>query len=121
MVIHILLSPVSYQLLREAHHRQLWQIPRCAAPRLARVAYPAERPLANVEHAFRSLKTGRKSLTRRWLSGAQLATLLADLATIVRSTCRAPNAGPDAPTFKIVTTLNAQQQRALDLIWDIHV
>jgi len=49
------------------------------------------------------------------------ATLLADLATIVRSTCRAPNAGPDAPTFKIVTTLNAQQQRALDLIWDIHV
>ena len=38
-----------------------------------------------------------------------------------RSTCRAPNAGPDAPTFKIVTTPNAQQQRALDLIQDIHV
>ena len=45
----------------------------------------------------------------------------ADLATIVRSTCSAPNAVPDAPTFKIVTTLNAQQQRALDLIQEIHV
>ena len=49
------------------------------------------------------------------------STLLGDLATIVRSTCRAPNTGPDAPTFNIVTTLNAQQQRALDLIQGIQV
>ena len=49
------------------------------------------------------------------------ATLLADLATIVRNTCRLSDAGADAPTFNIVTTLNPQQQRALDLIQKIRM
>ena len=44
------------------------------------------------------------------------STLLAELATLVRNTCRTPNAGPDAPTFEIVTTPNAKQQRAFDLL-----
>lgn len=44
------------------------------------------------------------------------ATLLAELATIVRNTCRTPNAGPAAPTFEVITTANPQQKRALDLI-----
>ena len=44
------------------------------------------------------------------------ATLLADLATIVRNTCRSPKAGPDAPTFEVLTTPNARQQQALELI-----
>jgi len=47
------------------------------------------------------------------------ATLMAELATIVRNTCRTPNAGPDAPTFEVLTTLNAKQQRALDLLQQI--
>ena len=49
------------------------------------------------------------------------ATLLAELATIVRNTCRTPNAGPDASTFAIVTTPNAKQQRALELIQQLHL
>ena len=49
------------------------------------------------------------------------ATLLAELATIVRNTCRTPNAGPDAPMFAIVTTSNAKQQRALELIQQIRL
>ena len=44
------------------------------------------------------------------------ATLLAELATIVRNTCRTPSAGLDALTFDIVTTANAKQLHALDLI-----
>ena len=44
------------------------------------------------------------------------ATLLADLATIVRNTCRGPSAGPDAPTFQLVTTASPTQQRAFDLL-----
>ena len=44
------------------------------------------------------------------------ATLMADLATIVRNTCRAPNAGPDAPTFEVLTTPNVTQQRMLELL-----
>ncbi len=49
------------------------------------------------------------------------ATLLGELATIVRNTCRTPNAGPDAPTFEIVTTPNATQTRALELIQHIRL
>ena len=44
---------------------------------------------------------------------------LAELATIVRNTCRPLGAGTDAPTFDIITTLNAKQRHALDLIQQI--
>ena len=49
------------------------------------------------------------------------ATLLEELATIVRNTCRTPNVGPDAPTFELVTTPNAKQERALELIQQIRL
>ena len=44
------------------------------------------------------------------------STLMADLATIVRNTCRTPLAGIEAPTFEVITTPNAKQQRALELL-----
>jgi len=44
---------------------------------------------------------------------------MAELATVVRNTCRTPSAGPEAPTFDVVTTANATQRRALDLIRQI--
>jgi hypothetical protein len=47
------------------------------------------------------------------------STLLAELATIVRNTCRTPHAGPDAPTFELTTTPNEKQKRALNLIEQI--
>ena len=49
------------------------------------------------------------------------STLLSELAGIVRNTCRAPNASPDAPTFEIVTTPTATQQRAFDLLKQIQM
>jgi hypothetical protein len=49
------------------------------------------------------------------------ASLLDDLGTIVRNTCCAPNAGPDAPTFEVLTTPNAKQQRALELLQQIRL
>jgi hypothetical protein len=49
------------------------------------------------------------------------STLLAELATIVRNTCRTPNAGPDTPTFEVITTPTANQQRALDMIQKIRL
>jgi hypothetical protein len=47
--------------------------------------------------------------------------LLGELATIVRNTCRTPGAGADAPTFNIVTTPNAKQKHALELLQQITV
>ena len=49
------------------------------------------------------------------------STLMAELATIVRNTCRAPQAGPEAPTFEVLTTPNAKQQRALELLQQIRL
>ena len=49
------------------------------------------------------------------------ATLLGELATIVRNTCRTPNAGPAAPTFEVLTTPNVKQMRALELIRQIRL
>ena len=48
-------------------------------------------------------------------------TLMADLATIVRNTCRAPLSGENAPTFEIITSPNSKQQRAIELIRQIRV
>ena len=49
------------------------------------------------------------------------STLLAELATIVRNTCRTPHAGPEVPTFEVLTTPNSKQQRALELIQKIQL
>jgi transposase len=47
------------------------------------------------------------------------STLMAELGTIVRNTCSTPSAGATAPTFDIVTTPNATQRHAMDLIKQI--
>jgi hypothetical protein len=47
------------------------------------------------------------------------ATLMAELATIVRNTCRTPQAAPNAPTFEVITSPNTKQQRALELLRQI--
>jgi hypothetical protein len=46
-------------------------------------------------------------------------TLLREMETIVRNTCRTPNSASDAPTFQVTTTQNEQQKRAIDLIGQI--
>jgi hypothetical protein len=48
-------------------------------------------------------------------------TLLKLLGGIVRNVCRVPGAPPDAPTFDVVTTPSAKQQRAYDLLETIHL
>ena len=41
------------------------------------------------------------------------STLLSELSTVVRSTCRTPNAGAGAPTFAVITTANPYQPKNL--------
>jgi len=41
------------------------------------------------------------------------------MATVVRNTCRTPSVGPQAPTLDLVTTANARQKRALELLQQI--
>lgn len=49
----------------------------------------------------------------------RFATLMAELATIVRNTYGTPHAGPDAPSFEVLTKPNSKQQRALELVQQI--
>lgn len=49
------------------------------------------------------------------------STLLAELSTIVRNTCRTPEAAENAPTFQVLTIPNAKQKRAFELIQQIQV
>jgi hypothetical protein len=43
-------------------------------------------------------------------------TLLDELSTVVRNTCRTRGSGDDAPTFEVVTTANSKQARAQELL-----
>ena len=114
---HILLCMLAYYV--QWHMREAWRALMFADT--DQDAKATRDPVAPAQRSTAALtKLARHSLD----DGTpvhSLAALLGDLATIVRSTCRAPNAGPVASAFKIVTTLNAQQQRALDLIKDIRV
>jgi hypothetical protein len=49
------------------------------------------------------------------------STLMAELAGIVRNICRTPKARPDAPTFEVLTTPNAKQRQAFELLRQIRL
>ena len=50
------------------------------------------------------------------------ATLMAEMATVVRNICRTPSVGADAQSFeRLTTTAAARQQRAFALIQVIQV
>ena len=77
-----------------------------------------------VAPAKRSDAAMRKVHTKRLDDGSTVhsfRTLLEHLGEIVRNTCRTPGMGPDAPTFRVTTTPNPKQQKALDLLRNITV
>ena len=77
-----------------------------------------------VAPATRSAQALRKVATHTLPDGSpahSFRTLLEELSTIVRNTCRAPESAENAPTFTITTTPNTMQQRALQLLDAIHV
>ncbi len=77
-----------------------------------------------VAPAKRSAAALRKVSTRTLDDGTpahSFATLLAELSCIVRNTCRTPNNGHDTSTFDILTTPNAKQRHAFELLQSITV
>jgi len=79
-----------------------------------------------VAPAVRSHEALAKVHSRKLADGTpahSFPTLLADLATIVRNTCRLRGTGNnvDAPVFEMLTIPTPDQQRALDLIKQIQV
>ena len=64
-----------------------------------------------------------KKVARRTLDDGSpvhsFTTLMQDLHTIVRNTCRTSKGVHDAPTFQITTTPTVKQKHALELISQI--
>jgi transposase len=109
---HILLCMLAYYV--EWHMREAW-----AELLFADEDQDAKATRDPVAPAQRSEAAERKALTRRLADGTpahSFRTLLEELATIVRNTCRVPNSAPTLPTFAMVTKPNALQRRARELI-----
>ena len=75
-----------------------------------------------VAPAKRSAAAEVKAKTRTLPAGTQaycFRTLMENLSTIARNTCRAPSGGEGAPTFQVVTNASLLQRRALGLLENI--
>jgi transposase len=114
---HIFLCTLAYYV--EWHMREAWRELLFADEDLA--AKATRDPVAPATRSQAALTKVARQTLPDGTPAHSLATLLAELATLVRNTCRTPMAGPDAPTFDIVTTPTPQHTRALDLIQQITV
>jgi transposase len=110
---HILLCMLAYYV--EWHVREAWR-----ALMFADVDQAAKATRDPVAPARRSEPALDKVASRKLDDGTpahSFSTLMAELASVVRNTCRTP--GTDAPSFDIVTTPNPTQRHALELIKQI--
>ena len=114
---HIFLCMLAYYV--EWHMLQAWR----------ELLFADEEQLAKrgrdpVAPAKRSASALNKAHTRTLPDATPVhsfQTLLCELSTIVRNTCRVPDANHRAATFELITTASAKQQRAFDLLNTISV
>ena len=114
---HIFLCMLAYYV--EWHMLEAWRpILFCDEDQTAKASR------APVAAAQRSEGALRKVHSRKLNDGSQVhsfQTLLKLLSGIVRNICRIPGTDPNGPTFEVVTTPTATQQRAYDLLGSIEV
>jgi DDE family transposase len=109
---HIFLCMLAYYV--EWHMREAWR-----ELMFADTEQQAKATRDPVAPARRSAAARTKAATHRLDDGTPVhsfASLLEELSTVVRNTCRTPGVDPNAPTFEVLTTPNAKQQHAFDLI-----
>jgi transposase len=114
---HIFLCMLAYYV--EWHMREAWRELMFADT--DQLAKATRDPVAPAQRSKAALAKAARHTLDDGTPVHSFSTLMAELATIVRNTCRAPQAGPQAPTFEVLTTPNAKQQRALDLIQKIQL
>jgi len=114
---HIFLCMLAYYV--EWHMREAWRELMFADTNQA--AKATRDPVAPAQRSQAAQDKASSHTLDDGTPAHSFSTLLADLASIVRNTCRTPNAPPQAPTFQVVTTPNAAQQRAFDLLRQIQM
>lgn len=109
---HIFLCMLAYYVewhMKEAWRELLFSDEDQGAKKTRDPVAPAKRSAKALEKVHsKTLADGTKAHS--------FHTLLTDLSTIVRNTCRRKGGEPDEPSFTMTTTPNAKQKRALDLI-----
>jgi len=114
---HILLCMLAYYV--EWHMREAWrELMFADTDQQAKVTRD---PVAPAKRSKAALAKAARHALDDGTPVHSYSTLMAELATVVRNTCRAPNAAPDAAAFDIHTTPNAKQQRAFALLQQIRV
>lgn len=109
---HIFLCVLAYYV--EWHMREAWRELLFADEDQA--AKATRDPVAPARRSEAAL---RKASTRQLANGTpahSFRTLLDELSTIVRNTCRSRGSDGDARTFEVVTTPNSTQTRAMQLL-----
>jgi transposase len=112
---HIFLCMLAYYV--EWHMREAWRELMFADT--DQQAKAARDPVAPAKRSKAALaKVARHSLDDD-SPVHSFHTLLDELSTVVRNTCRTRGSSDDAPTFEIVTTANSKQARAMELLHTI--
>jgi len=109
---HILLCMLAFYV--EWHMREAWRELMFADTDQA--AKATRDPVAPAKRSASAQRKAASKLLDDEQPVHSFATLMAELATLVRNTCRTPSAGANAPTFELLTTATEHQQRALALI-----
>jgi transposase len=109
---HILLCMLAFYV--EWHMREAWRELMFADTDQA--AKATRDPVAPAQRSKAAQLKAATKLIDEEQPAHSFATLMAELATIVRNTCRTPGGDADTPTFELLTTPTANQQRALALI-----
>jgi transposase len=78
-------------------------------------------PVAPAQRSEAALRKVHSKTLEDATEAHSFATLLEELAGIVRNECRIPGASPDSPTIQVVTTPNPKQRRCYDLLKTITV
>ena len=116
---HIFLCMLAYYV--EWHMREAWrELLFADADQAAKAVRDPVAPAKRSAAALRKVSTGQ---LEDGTPAHSFATLMGELSTIVRNTCRTPHSGSGSSsgTFEIVTTPNPKQRRALELIKSIEV
>jgi transposase len=114
---HIFLCMLAYYV--EWHLREAWRELMFADP--DQEAKATRDPVAPAVRSERALDKVARHVLNDDSPVHSFATLMADLATIVRNTCRTPQSTEIAPTFDLLTTPTPKQQHALQLLRQITV
>ena len=114
---HIFLCMLSYYV--EWHMLEAWR-PLLFADE-DRQAKAKRDPVAPAKRSDKALRKAATHTLENGTPAHSFRMLLKELGGIVRNTCRRPGAEPSEPTFRITTTPNPKQARALALLDTIRV